>query len=85
MATRNIFRSHVLKDDGNSGKPREIATPKIITKAHVEAEARSIDVNNAQQDKQPEIEIHKDEHGILSAIDVTCSCGQSFTIILEYE
>jgi len=86
MSAPNIIRHYVIRDDGNKAKDKEASPPRIIKSQQAETDStRKIETEKARANLQPRIELRKDDHGILTAIDVTCSCGQTFTIRLEYE
>ena len=86
MVAPNILRHYQIEHDEEKQNPRQVSTPTIIKPTQAEEDkTRKIHGEDSHPGRQPVIQLHKDDHGILTAIEVTCSCGQHFTISLEYE
>ena len=90
MVAQKVIRHYVIKDEQTNQSPRKqpsSSIPTVIKSKRVDEGGanRIIDASETAHTDQPTIELHKDDHGILTAIDVKCACGQSFTIKLEYE
>ncbi|GEM_PF-2879204 len=85
MANGPIIRNYVVTDEKSAEAAHQASTPRIIKHSHVEQESRTLESQKKGEAKQPQIVAHKDAHGIITDIEVRCSCGETFTIKLEYE
>lgn len=89
MTTKRIIKNYTLKSDPKSVENKAGFThfPKVIINPDVTPKERVI-TNRPPEDqkqKEPRIELQKDSHGVITAIHVECTCGEKFSIQMEYE
>ncbi len=84
MMSKKIIRSYNILDD-NVAHTTVHSIPKVITKSELLPEKIiNNDAESVVSKGQPLVTVNKDENGIVTSIDVTCSCGDKYSIKMEY-
>lgn len=81
-----IISNYKISDDRNVDKVSKV--PKVAKNTLVQESEVEIDLaDNIEKNKKitkPEIKVNRNSEQIITSIDVFCSCGEKFTIELEY-
>ncbi|MCD4651753.1 MAG: hypothetical protein K8S56_08225 [Candidatus Cloacimonetes bacterium] len=87
MQKKKVITNYTIENKNTVNIPQQIAKiPKIIKQAQITPE--DVEVNpgaDVEQVLQPVIDVTKNEMGVITSIKVTCSCGETLTILLDYE
>ncbi len=88
MPAKKIIKNYKIEGEDRIPTPSAMtgSALNIIKKASITPQSREITSSDVKDKKPvPTIKVNKDESGIITSIEVTCACGETILIALDYE
>lgn len=81
---RNILKNYTFD---NNEETKIVSNKKIVKNAIIEEKKKTVEIpgETIATKTEPLLITHKNNQGIVTELEVKCSCGQDLIIKLEYE
>ena len=66
----------------DSNQSSRLGGAKVLTQVRISPNESKIATE--REKSQPRLDVLKNAHGVITALVVTCGCGEEITILLEY-
>jgi hypothetical protein len=84
MNQKVITNYRILNPSSESGpEPKPASNQRVIAQARISETAQPI--TSQREKNQPKLDVVKNAHGVITALIVTCGCGEEITLLLDYE
>ncbi len=88
MSGKKIIKQYKIEGDDKIPAPSAMtgSAANIIKKASITTQNREIKSSDVKDKKPvPTLKVNKNEHGIITTLEITCACGEQILIALDYE